>query len=41
LFYAGDCYVILYTYEVNGRENYIIYYWQVRTRIKVTFLLAH
>ncbi|WAR10094.1 AVIL-like protein [Mya arenaria] len=30
LFYGGDCYVILYTYEVNGKENYIIYYWQVR-----------
>ncbi|XP_052236637.1 advillin-like isoform X1 [Dreissena polymorpha] len=28
LFYGGDCYVILYTYEVNGKENYIIYYWQ-------------
>ncbi|XP_045178411.2 villin-1-like isoform X2 [Mercenaria mercenaria] len=27
-FYGGDCYVILYTYLVNGRENYIIYYWQ-------------
>lgn len=28
LFYGGDCYVILYTYMVNGKENYIIYYWQ-------------
>lgn len=26
-FYGGDCYVILYTYEVHGRQNYIIYYW--------------
>lgn len=28
LFYGGDCYVILYTYLVNGKENYIVYYWQ-------------
>lgn len=28
LFYGGDCYVILYTYQVNGKDNYIIYYWQ-------------
>lgn len=27
-FYSGDCYVILYTYDAGGRENYIIYYWQ-------------
>ncbi|CAG5115853.1 unnamed protein product, partial [Candidula unifasciata] len=26
-FYGGDCYVILYTYQVHGREKYIIYYW--------------
>ncbi|XP_059161494.1 advillin-like isoform X2 [Physella acuta] len=26
-FYGGDCYVILYTYNVQGREAYIIYYW--------------
>ncbi|CAH1789863.1 unnamed protein product [Owenia fusiformis] len=29
-FYGGDCYIILYTYLVNGKENYIIYYWQGR-----------
>ncbi|XP_060597289.1 gelsolin-like [Ruditapes philippinarum] len=28
MFYGGDCYVILYTYQVNGREHYIVYYWQ-------------
>ena len=28
-FFAGDCYVILYTYQVHGRDNYIVYYWQV------------
>lgn len=25
--YGGDSYVILYTYLVNGKEHYIIYYW--------------
>ncbi|XP_064608792.1 gelsolin, cytoplasmic-like [Liolophura sinensis] len=28
VFYSGDCYVILYTYLVNRREKYIIYFWQ-------------
>lgn len=27
-FYAGDCYIVLYTYRPRGREEYIIYYWQ-------------
>ncbi|CAK8673662.1 gelsolin-like [Clavelina lepadiformis] len=27
-FFAGDCYLILYTYVPSGREEYIIYYWQ-------------
>ncbi|KAB5514983.1 hypothetical protein PHYPO_G00248840 [Pangasianodon hypophthalmus] len=26
-FYGGDCYLILYTYEVNGKKNYILYMW--------------
>ncbi len=26
-FYAGDCYVILYTYLVNSKECYIVYFW--------------
>ena len=26
-FYAGDCYIILYTYMVNNIERYIIYFW--------------
>ena len=26
-FFGGDSYVILYTYEVNGKENYLIYFW--------------
>lgn len=27
-FFGGDSYVILYTYIVNRKENYIIYFWQ-------------
>jgi hypothetical protein len=27
-FFGGDSYVILYTYVVNRKENYIIYFWQ-------------
>lgn len=28
-FYGGDCYVMLYTYLVGGKESYLIYFWQV------------
>ncbi|KAG9349429.1 hypothetical protein JZ751_027872 [Albula glossodonta] len=27
-FYGGDCYLILYQYEVSGRLHYILYIWQ-------------
>jgi hypothetical protein len=27
-FFGGDSYVILYTYFINNKENYIIYFWQ-------------
>lgn len=27
-FFAGDCYVIQYTYKVSGKDNHVIYYWQ-------------
>lgn len=27
-FFGGDSYVMLYTYLINGKENYIIYFWQ-------------
>jgi hypothetical protein len=27
-FYSGDSFVMLYTYLVNSKENYIIYFWQ-------------
>ena len=26
-FFGGDSYVILYTYLINNRESYIIYFW--------------
>ncbi|XP_056590774.1 advillin [Triplophysa dalaica] len=29
-FYGGDCYLILYSYEVNGRNSYILYMWMGR-----------
>lgn len=32
-FYGGDCYVILYTYLVQGKEKYIIYYWIVSLNV--------
>ncbi|KAL6104316.1 vill [Pungitius sinensis] len=27
-FYGGDCYIILYSYRLSGREQHIIYTWQ-------------
>ena len=27
-FFGGDSYVILYTYMLNNKESYIIYFWQ-------------
>lgn len=29
-FFGGDSYVILYTFEKNDKNNYIIYFWQVK-----------
>ncbi|XP_036400922.1 villin-1 [Megalops cyprinoides] len=29
-FYGGDCYLILYKYEVSNRMHYILYIWQGR-----------
>lgn len=29
-FYMGDSYVLLYQYQVKGKDNYIIYFWQGR-----------
>lgn len=28
-FYGGDCYLVLYTYEVNRKPHHILYIWQV------------
>uniref|UniRef100_A0A9J7ZN84 HP domain-containing protein n=1 Tax=Cyprinus carpio carpio TaxID=630221 RepID=A0A9J7ZN84_CYPCA len=30
-FYGGDCYLILYSYDVNGRNSYILYMWKIYT----------
>ncbi|XP_037626684.1 scinderin like a [Sebastes umbrosus] len=27
-FFGGDCYLVMYTYNMGGREKYIIYIWQ-------------
>lgn len=29
-FFGGDCYLILYTYEVHSKKNYLLYMWQGR-----------
>ncbi|XP_072350121.1 advillin [Scyliorhinus torazame] len=29
-FYGGDCYLILYTYQVNRKQHFILYIWQGR-----------
>lgn len=28
-FYGGDCYLVLYTYHVSNRKQYLLYIWQV------------
>nr|XP_044611432.1 advillin isoform X2 [Equus asinus] len=33
-FYGGDCYLVLYTYEVSGKPHYILYIWQGGTSRK-------
>ena len=35
MFFGGDSYVIKYTYEKEGREQYIVYFWQVRATREV------
>ena len=37
-FYGGDSYVLLYTYLVNDKENYIIYFWQGLDSSQVSLL---
>lgn len=36
-FYGGDCYVMLYTYLVSGKESFLIYFWQVSVVVSVGF----
>ncbi|XP_076617765.1 villin-1 isoform X2 [Chaetodon auriga] len=33
-FYGGDCYVVLYTYQSSGQQQYILYMWQGRHATK-------
>ena len=28
-FYGGDCYLVLYSYQMSSRQHYILYMWQV------------
>lgn len=37
-FYGGDCYLVLYTYEVHNKLNYLLYMWQVR---ELTAIVEH
>ena len=41
-FFGGDSYVILYTYLVNGKENYLVYFWlgQVSESVLMKTLLS-
>ncbi|KAK2886524.1 villin-1 isoform X1 [Channa argus] len=29
-FYGGDCYLVLYTYQISGQRQYLLYMWQGR-----------
>uniref|UniRef100_UPI003AABA1F0 advillin n=1 Tax=Centroberyx gerrardi TaxID=166262 RepID=UPI003AABA1F0 len=29
-FYGGDCYLVLYTYLIHNKQNYLLYIWQGR-----------
>ncbi|XP_041817129.1 villin-1 [Chelmon rostratus] len=33
-FYGGDCYLVLYTYQTSGQQQYILYMWQGRHATK-------
>ncbi|XP_069368173.1 villin-1 isoform X3 [Paralichthys olivaceus] len=33
-FYGGDCYLVLYTYQISGQQQYILYMWQGRHATK-------
>lgn len=40
-FYGGDCYLVLYTYQVSNRKQYLLYMWQVgmTSNLKLFILL--
>lgn len=38
-FYGGDCYLVLYTYQISNQQQYILYMWQVGI-ITTTFILS-
>ncbi|KAK1885026.1 Advillin [Dissostichus eleginoides] len=33
-FYGGDCYLVLYTYQISNQQHYILYMWQGRHATK-------
>lgn len=33
VFYAGDCYLVKYSYWAQGREQHILYYWLVSVTV--------
>nr|XP_040023598.1 villin-1 isoform X2 [Gasterosteus aculeatus aculeatus] len=33
-FYGGDCYLVLYTYQISNQQQYILYMWQGRHATK-------
>lgn len=37
-FYGGDCYLVLYSYRLGGREQHIIYTWSVKMTSSTTML---
>ena len=39
-FYSGDCYVVLYAYTANNRDNYIIYFWLVSRNYLIILLMS-
>ena len=37
-FFGGDSYVVLYTYKVGRKENYVVYFWQGQVKLACTAL---
>lgn len=38
-FYGGDCYLVLYTYQVSNQQQYLLYMWQVGVITEVPLFL--